>query len=177
MKKDENEKKGIKTNGKIIKITENCKRMDKNNNQHGRTKRDLRRRCGRGTVCNVPNAVVECRCQGRGVMRNGGGGGNVTRREKRYRTKIIQERHFRKINQIWLDEYVKDNMITYKAFYEAKLQPPPINAIIQAGADMTKMFKKVVFKGTKSLTKVWNVFAEVISGVCEGFYEGFFDKE
>lgn len=41
----------------------------------------------------------------------------LSKKEYKYRYKIIYENHFKKDKQIFLDKYVKRRLLTYKTFY------------------------------------------------------------
>jgi hypothetical protein len=83
--------------------------------------------------------------------------------ESKYRTKIIQELHLKKLNQIWLDNFCKD--ISYKDFYLSGMQPPPINNLIISMMNVTKATKKFANEIGFAVAEELNKFIQAISEV------------
>jgi hypothetical protein len=83
--------------------------------------------------------------------------------ESKYRAKIIQELHLKKLNQIWLDNYCKD--ISYKDFYLSGIKPPAINYLIISMMNMKKAIKRLVNVIMSAVTEELNKFAQVVSEV------------
>lgn len=85
----------------------------------------------------------------------------LSKSERKFRTKIIQEQHLKKINQIWLDYFCKD--ISYKDFYLSGARPPKVNDLIQATMNITKQLKKFTSSSMTIAAKIFDEFAQAIS--------------